>query len=92
MHFIEYGFLAFISFLAFAGNNFRIPARKALLITVCLILFAVADEFHQKLIPGRSFNVNDIYSNISGIVVITVIMVVVLRVIAGREFNRNPLG
>jgi VanZ family protein len=71
MHFIEYGFLAFITFLAFAGNNFRIPVRKAILITGSLVLFAVADEFHQKLIPGRSFNVNDIFSNISGIIVIT---------------------
>jgi VanZ family protein len=87
IHFIEYGFLAFITHLAFAGNNFRIPVRKALLITGCLILFAVADEFHQKLIPGRSFNVNDIYSNITGIIVVAVVTVGVLRVIAGRRLN-----
>jgi len=85
IHFIEYGFLAFITFLAFAGKNFRVPLRKALMITGCLILFAVADEFHQKLIPGRSFNVNDIVSNISGIIVIAGVTVGVLRVIAGRR-------
>ena len=61
IHFTEYGFLAFVTFLAFAGNGFRIPVRKGILLTVSLILFALADEFHQKLIPGRSFNVNDIY-------------------------------
>jgi VanZ family protein len=77
MHFIEYGFLAFITFLAFSGNNFRIPLKKVILITGSLILFAVADEFHQKLIPGRSFNIMDILSNITGITVISVITFVI---------------
>ena len=84
MHFIEYGILAFITFLTFAGNNFRIPVRKALLITGCLILFAVADEFHQKLIPGRSFNVNDIVSNIIGIIVVSGVTVVILGYVRER--------
>ena len=84
MHFIAYGFLSFITLLAFAGNNFRMPFSKALLITGCLILFAVADEFHQKLIPGRSFNVNDIYSNITGIIVIAVVTVGVLGSVRER--------
>jgi VanZ family protein len=88
IHFTEYGFLAFVTFLAFAGNGFRIPVRKGILLTVSLILFALADEFHQKLIPGRSFNVNDIYSNISGIILTTVFMVVVLRVIARGTFSK----
>jgi VanZ family protein len=43
------------------------------------MLFAVADEFHQKLIPGRSFNINDILSNLSGIVVSAVITIVIFR-------------
>jgi VanZ family protein len=68
IHFCEYGFLAFLSFLMLADKMFRLRYRKLIIITLCLILFAVLDEFHQKLIPGRTFNVKDIISNIAGIV------------------------
>jgi VanZ family protein len=68
MHFCEYGILAFIAFLAYPGNEFKMNYRKFTLITICLISFAILDEFHQKLIPGRSFNVKDILSNVIGII------------------------
>jgi VanZ family protein len=48
------------------------------------MLFAVADEFHQKLIPGRSFSLKDILSNLSGIVVAAVITIVIFRNIRRR--------
>jgi VanZ family protein len=48
------------------------------------MLFAVADEFHQKLIPGRSFSLNDILSNLSGIVISAVITIVIFRKIKDR--------
>jgi VanZ family protein len=67
-HFFEYGILAFLTFLTFTKEGFNIGISKYLILTASLILFAVADEFHQKLIPGRSFNVKDILSNLSGIV------------------------
>jgi VanZ family protein len=56
MHFCEYGVLAFIAQLSFAGEKFKINYKKFLLITVSLILFAILDELHQKLIPGRTCN------------------------------------
>jgi VanZ family protein len=68
MHFCEYGFLALMAFLSFAEKDFKLKFRKYLLITIGLILFAILDEYHQKLIPGRSFNIRDILSNIAGIV------------------------
>jgi VanZ family protein len=79
MHFCEYGFLAFLSFLSFAGDMFRIRLGKFILITLCLIAFAVLDEFHQKLIPGRSFNVKDILSNILGITVALLFFALVFK-------------
>ena len=66
-HFGEYGVLTFLTFLSFADNEFKMSYRKLILITLGLISFAILDEVHQKLIPGRSFNVKDILSNISGI-------------------------
>jgi VanZ family protein len=84
MHFCEYGFLTFVTFLSFAGNEFRISYRKILLITVSLIIFAIADELHQKLIPGRSYNIMDIMSNITGILAATIFCLVVFRFVGDK--------
>jgi VanZ family protein len=84
MHFCEYGLLAFLTYLTFAGSSFRISFKKYFWITICLIIFAVFDEFHQKFIPGRSYNIHDILSNITGILAGLVFCVVVFRGIANR--------
>lgn len=81
-HFSEYGILGFLAFLTFASERFIIGSKKYLIITMSLILFAVADEFHQKIIPGRSFNVKDILSNISGIVAAVIFCTFIFRNIA----------
>jgi VanZ family protein len=79
IHFCEYGSLAFFAFLTYAGRSFRLSLKRYLIITAGLLLFALADEFHQKLIPGRAFNMKDIYSNIAGILAGLVFCVVVFR-------------
>jgi len=81
IHFCEYGSLAFLAYLSFAERNFRINLKKYFLITACLIIFSLLDEFHQKLIPGRTFNMKDIYSNIAGIIAGLVFCVVVFRIL-----------
>ena len=78
IHFCEYGSLAFLAYLTFA-KRFRTAAKMFFLVTIGLVVFAVADEFHQKLIPGRSFNVMDIISNISGILAAMVFCIVTFR-------------
>jgi VanZ family protein len=87
IHFCEYGSLAFFAFLTYAGRSFSPGLKRYLLISAGLILFALADEFHQKLIPGRAFNMNDIYSNFTGILAGLVFCVVVFRRI--RESQRE---
>ena len=82
IHFCEYGILAFMAFLSFAGNEYKMSYKKLILITLGLISFAILDEFHQKLIPGRAFNVKDILSNILGILAVLIFCVVVFRKIA----------
>jgi len=84
MHFCEYGVLTFIAFLSFAGSEFKINYKKYILITMGLILFAVLDELHQKLIPGRSYNIKDILSNISGILAAMVFTMIVFRIIKDK--------
>jgi len=84
IHFFEYGILAFMAFLSFAGYEFKMNYRKFILISLGLISFAILDEFHQKLIPGRSFNVKDIQSNILGILAVLIFCMVVFRKIADK--------
>jgi len=84
IHFCEYGILAFLAFLSFARNVFMLSFRKYILITMGLILFAVLDEFHQKLIPGRAFNAKDIFSNLMGIFAVLLFSILVFRIIAGK--------
>ena len=79
MHFCEYGVLAFMTYLSFAGSEFRISFNNFFLMTGGLILFAVVDEFHQKLIPGRSFNTMDILSNVIGILAAALFCWIVFR-------------
>ena len=81
MHFCEYGFLTFVTFLSFTGSEFRMNYLKIILITISLILFAVADELHQKLIPGRSYSIKDILSNVAGILAGIIFCLVVFRFI-----------
>jgi VanZ family protein len=67
MHFAEYGMLSFLAFIYFAENEFRIGYRKVILIASGIVLFAVLDELHQKLIPGRTFSTRDIMSDVTGV-------------------------
>ena len=79
MHFCEYGLLAFIAFLSFVGKEFNLKYKKLVLITLTLIVFAILDEFHQKLIPGRSYNIMDIMSNVTGILAAALFSIVIFR-------------
>jgi VanZ family protein len=84
IHFFEYGLLTFMAFLYFVNSEFRLNYKKFILITIGIMLFAVTDEFHQKLIPGRSFNVKDIISNMAGILAAVVFCVLTFRKISGN--------
>jgi VanZ family protein len=79
MHFCEYGVLTFIAFLSFAVREFKIGYGKVILIAISLIIFAVLDELHQKLIPGRSYNIKDIMSNVTGILTVTIFVILIFR-------------
>jgi len=82
IHFCEYGFLAFLAFLTFAGKNFKISFPKYFWIALMVAGFAMIDEFHQILIPGRVFNPRDLFSNFSGIAGALAFCIVVFRIIA----------
>jgi VanZ family protein len=84
IHFCEYGTLTFLALLWKAEKDYAVNLRKFLIITALLMLFATADEFHQKLIPGRSFNIKDILSNLSGVVGGFLFCLLLFKVIANK--------
>jgi Predicted integral membrane protein len=84
MHFCEYGVLTFMAHLSFTGKEFKINYKKFILITVSLILFAILDELHQKLIPGRTYSLKDIVSNVTGILAAGLFTLIVFKVIGNR--------
>lgn len=79
MHFCEYGILTFLTFLSFAGGEFRINWNKIIRIAVSLILFAILDELHQKLIPGRTCSLTDMSSDVMGVFAATLFTFLVYR-------------
>ena len=84
IHFGEYGVLTFLTFLSFTGNEYKISFKMFSLILPSLILFALLDEYHQKLIPGRLFNIKDILSNMTGILAALIFTFIVFRIIGTR--------
>jgi VanZ family protein len=84
MHFCEYGVLTFVTFLSFAGEEFKIRFRKFIIITVLLILFAALDELHQKLIPGRTCSINDVASDVTGVLAAIIFTLIIFRSIGIR--------
>ena len=84
IHFCEYGFMALLTFLAFSGRSFYISYKKWILLVGGLILFALLDELHQKLIPGRTYNIKDFLSNMSGILVMMLACIIIFRKISQR--------
>ena len=89
MHFCEYGILTFVTFLSFAGEEFKIRFRKFMLITAFLVTFAALDELHQKFIPGRTCSINDVASDVTGVLAAIIFTLLVFRSIGIRSKKRE---
>ena len=79
MHFGEYGVLAFMAFLAFAEDKFRLNWKKFITVAIGLVMFAILDELHQKLIPGRTCSIRDVASDVTGVLAAVGFTLVVFR-------------
>lgn len=78
MDYLEHLVVYFILGMLYAGRKGRI-VNETIIIKVLYIfmwmIFAIATELVQKLIAGRSFNPNDMYYNVAGIILGLVITV-----------------
>ncbi len=69
MHFGIYFVLALFIFLWKADKEGHFNIKQNLVFIMCLCLFAIADETHQRWIPGRTFAWQDMVSNMLGLTI-----------------------
>jgi VanZ family protein len=70
-HFLEYSVFSFLLFLAFfkAQKDF-FKKNLFLLSSLIGIIYAYSDEFHQRFVPGRTYDLYDFLADCLGIILI----------------------
>ncbi|MFQ6032554.1 MAG: VanZ family protein [Candidatus Zixiibacteriota bacterium] len=70
-HFIEYAIFSFLLFWAFFKAKTGFFKRHVFLLSSLTgILYAYSDEFHQRFVPGRSYDLYDFLADCLGIILI----------------------
>ncbi|MDZ7372477.1 MAG: VanZ family protein [candidate division KSB1 bacterium] len=68
-HFLEYGAFGYLCARAFYYQGNRVLRDFALIITLVTgSLYAVSDELHQSLVPGRYADVGDFLADVVGVI------------------------
>ncbi|HOM41817.1 MAG TPA: VanZ family protein [Bacteroidales bacterium] len=89
-HIIIYIIGIFICFLWRADSNFNIRLPVLFLIMFFFTLIATGQEFLQKIIPYRAFNINDIVSNITGVFIGIPFSMLIFRQVRQRnKYNKQ---
>lgn len=76
-HIIEYGVLAILLFIATSKYNYSLFIG---------VLYAISDEFHQSIVPGRTATLRDIFFDISGIFLGLLIINLLLKITKANKF------
>jgi VanZ family protein len=74
-HFIEYSIFSFSLFLAFFKAKTDFFKKNLFLFSSLIgIIYAYSDEFHQRFVPGRSYDFYDFLADCLGIILIQAIL------------------
>lgn len=88
IHFIEY-FVLVAFFLLWRIN---IDLNPTIMIIIMTLIIGMAtgfvDEFHQKIIIGRSYNPKDMLSNFVGVLAGVIIVTFYLKIISHKIYNK----
>ncbi len=68
VHFVVYFVLALLFFYWKSTKDFKISKKSTLLFILLGIVAGIVFETIQLYIPGRAFNINDIYANSTGVI------------------------
>lgn len=89
MHLIEYGLL---TYLLFDALRYRFTAVSVYILSLVLTtLIGVLDEILQYFAPGRSFDLEDLSSNVLAGILMLVLIVIVEWLKIGRRTDVNSL-
>jgi len=73
LHFIEYGIFSLLLFLAFFSSRREFFKRNVFLLSSLVgIAYAFSDEFHQRFVPGRDYDLLDFLADCLGVLLIQV--------------------
>jgi VanZ family protein len=90
-HFFFYGVLGVLALRALSNAQWRrIGAAAALGAIVLSSLYGVVNEFHQRFVPGRSYEVGDMIANAIGASV-AVVLVWAWSIIKRRSETHDAL-
>lgn len=88
IHFIEY-FLLVSFFLIW---RIKINLNPTIIIILLTLLIGMAtgftDEFHQKIITGRTFNPIDMLSNFLGVIAGVITITLYLKIISHKKYSK----
>jgi len=86
-HFIEYSIFSFLLFLAFSKAKTDFFKKNVFLLSSLIgIAYAFSDEFHQRFVPGRSYDFFDFLADCLGIILIQA----ALWIYIGWKSRRSP--
>jgi len=74
-HFIEYSIFSFLLFLAFFKTKTDFFRKNVFFLSSLIgIVYAYSDEFHQRFVPGRSYDLYDFLADCLGIILIQAVL------------------
>ena len=74
-HFLEYSIFSFLLFLAFFKAKTDFFRKNVFLLSSLIgIAFAYSDEFHQRFVPGRSYDLFDFLADCLGVLLIQAVL------------------
>jgi VanZ family protein len=74
-HFIEYGIFAWLVFRSFSNISTDFPLGRAFVYSTAFIfIFALFDEFYQRFVPGRQFDIYDLVTDAGGALLVLLLV------------------
>lgn len=84
-HFLLMGFLSFLINLALKAKTFRLWKIDLLLGTLIVLAVVTIEEFSQKFIRGRSFDLIDLVADFAGIILFGELARLICRKLLRKE-------
>ncbi len=89
-HFAEYSIFSFLLFLAFFKAKTDFFRRNVFIFSSLIgIIFAYSDEFHQRFVPGRFYDLYDFLADCLGVVLIQAVLWIYLEWKSPRAVTKD---